>query len=289
MANRRPQRTAVSTRGIPELGVDAPTAVGASAAAVGLAGVLIATDPAKRRKQQLADFDGDEKESVRNYFNQAGFDRWRRIYGTTDDVNKVQLDIREGHAQTIEKVLTWLREDGGVNGETACDAGCGTGSLTIPLALMGATVFASDISESMVRETEQRYKDVVSGGGAEAPKTPPAFAAQDLESITGKYDTVACLDVMIHYPQDRADAMIQHLANLANKRIILSFAPKTLYYTVLKRVGELFPGPSKTTRAYLHSEEDVEAALREAGWKVVRRDMTATSFYFSKLLEAVPV
>lgn len=288
LASRRPHRAAVSARGVPELGVDAPTAVGAGAAVVGLAGVLIAADPENRRKQQLADFDGDEKESVRNYFNTAGFDRWRRIYGDTGDVNKVQLDIREGHALTIDKVLKWLREEGGVEGETACDAGCGTGSLSIPLALMGATVFASDISDSMVRETEKRYQDVVSGGGVEAPKTTPSFTAQDLESITGKYDTVACLDVMIHYPQDQANDMIRHLASLANKRIILSFAPKTLYYSVLKRVGELFPGPSKATRAYLHSEEDVETALRAAGWKVVKRDMTATNFYFSRLLEAVP-
>jgi hypothetical protein len=26
---------------------------------------------------------GDEKESVRNYFNTAGFERWNKIYGTT--------------------------------------------------------------------------------------------------------------------------------------------------------------------------------------------------------------
>ena len=39
--------------------------------------------------------------------------------------------------------------------------------------------------------------------------------------------------------------MITHLAGLAEKRLIISFAPYTLYYSVLKRVGELFPGPSK--------------------------------------------
>ncbi len=50
---------------------------------------------------------------------------------------------------------------------------------------------------------------------------------------------------MIHYPQDKADAMISHLASLADKRLIISFAPKTLAYSVLKRIGELFPGPSK--------------------------------------------
>lgn len=87
--------------------------------------------------------------------------------------------------------------------------------------------------------------------------------------------------------------------------------------------GELFPGSAKATRAYLHKEDDVEAALAkvrralsapprrrglsersaspallshsmrcallllcvQVGWKVKRREMTSTSFYFSKLLE----
>ena len=94
---------------------------------------------------------------------------------------------------------------------------------------------------------------------------------------------------MIHYPQDKADGMVKHLASLADKRLMVSFAPKTPYYSVLKRIGELFPGPSKATRAYLHAEEDVERALNEAGWKVVKREMTGTQFYFSRLLEAVPM
>ena len=45
----------------------------------------------------------------------------------------------------------------------------------------------------------------------------------------------------------------------------------------------------QATRAYLHAEADVEAALKRAGFAVVKREMTATSFYFSRLLEAVRV
>lgn len=45
--------------------------------------------------------------------------------------------------------------------------------------------------------------------------------------------------------QDKADGMIAHLASLAEQRLIISFAPNTLAYSILKRVGELFPGPSK--------------------------------------------
>jgi len=37
----------------------------------------------------------------------------------------------------------------------------------------------------------------------------------------------------------------------------------------------------------LHAEDDVEAALKKCGFKVVKREMTATNFYFSRLLEAV--
>ena len=108
---------------------------------------------------------------------------------------------------------------------------------------------------------------------------------QDLESLTGRYHTVICLDVLIHYPQDKAAEMIAHLGSLAESRLILSFAPKTLAYTVLKKIGDFFPGPSKATRAYLHREADVVRILANQGWTVDRNAMTKTSFYFSRLLE----
>ena len=39
---------------------------------------------------------GDEKAAVANYFNGVGFERWNKIYGTTDDVNSVR--VRPVHA-----------------------------------------------------------------------------------------------------------------------------------------------------------------------------------------------
>jgi magnesium-protoporphyrin O-methyltransferase len=117
----------------------------------------------------------------------------------------------------------------------------------------------------------------------------PKFEVSDLESLKGNFDTVVCLDVLIHYPQEKADDMIAHLASLAKKRLLLSFAPRTFYFDFLKRVGELFPGPSKATRAYLHAERDIEAALRKVGWRVKNRGFISTQFYFAKLVEAVPI
>ncbi|MEM9482570.1 MAG: magnesium protoporphyrin IX methyltransferase [Cyanobacteria bacterium P01_F01_bin.116] len=222
----------------------------------------------------------DDKTIVREYFNAQGFARWSRIYGD-GQVNKVQQDIRKGHQQTVDHVLAWFKQDDDAQGLTVCDAGCGVGSLSIPLAAMGARVFASDISEKMVEEAVYRAKEQL------PPEAVPTFDAQDLETLDGSYHTVICLDVLIHYPQEKAGDMIAHLSSLAEERLILSFAPKNLFYIVLKRIGEFFPGPSKATRAYLHSEADVRAALKANGWEIKRKEFTATQFYFSRLVEAV--
>ncbi len=216
-----------------------------------------------------------ERAVVRDYFNSLGFDRWRRIYGD-GEVNRVQRDIREGHARTLETVLGWL---GDVKDVSICDAGCGVGSLSIPLAERGAKVFASDISEKMVGEAIAR-RDAQLGQSEN-----PTFGVADLESISGSYDTVICLDVMIHYPEADALAMLTHLTSLAQNRLIFSFAPKTTLLVLLKKIGELFPGPSKTTRAYQHRETVLVKHLASLGWQVQQRATIKSSFYFAWTLD----
>ncbi|MBF2004585.1 MAG: magnesium protoporphyrin IX methyltransferase [Chlorogloeopsis fritschii C42_A2020_084] len=221
----------------------------------------------------------DDKTIVKEYFNSTGFDRWRRIYGN-GEVNKVQLDIRNGHQQTVDTVLSWLKADNNLAELSICDAGCGVGSLSIPLAAGGAKVYASDISEKMVEEAKQRASQTLENPGN------LTLAVQDLETLSGDYHTVICLDVLIHYPQDKADEMISHLCSLAQSRVILSFAPKTFGLSILKKIGSFFPGASKATRAYLHRETDVVKILEKNGFSVQRQAMTRTRFYFSRLLEA---
>lgn len=222
----------------------------------------------------------NDKAIVKDYFNATGFDRWRRIYGD-GEVNKVQNDIRIGHQKTIDTVISWLKADQNLANITICDAGCGVGSLSIPLAQEGATVFASDISEKMVGEAKEKATAAI------ADPSKITFEVHDLESITGNYHTVCCLDVLIHYPDEDMAKMIGHLASLAQKRIILSFAPKKPCLVLLKKIGELFPGPSKTTRAYQHKEKDIIKILEENGFTIARNDMTSTRFYYSRILEAV--
>ncbi len=221
----------------------------------------------------------DDKTIVREYFNSTGFDRWRRIYGD-GEVNKVQLDIRTGHQQTVDTVIGWLKDDGNLPELSICDAGCGVGSLSIPLAADGAKIYASDISEKMVTEAKDRALATLENS------ENTTFAVQDLESLSGSYHTVICLDVLIHYPQEKADEMVSHLCSLAESRVIMSFAPKNCALTILKKIGSFFPGPSKATRAYLHREADVVKILESNGFTVQRQAMTKTRFYYSRLLEA---
>ena len=220
-----------------------------------------------------------EKAVVQDYFNSTGFERWNRIYSDSGEVNRVQRNIRIGHQKTVDNVLAWLQEQGNLAGRSFCDAGCGVGSLSLPLAQLGAgSIAASDLSEAMVGEASRRAAE------AGIATSQLQFSASDLESLEGRYDTVICLDVFIHYPQQPAEAMVRHLAGMAENHLIVSFAPYTPLLAVLKKIGELFPGPSKTTRAYTLKEEGIVAAAAEAGFKPVRRSLNKAPFYFSRLL-----
>tara|TARA_B100000700_G_scaffold330816_1_gene459243 strand:+ start:1271 stop:1984 length:714 start_codon:yes stop_codon:yes gene_type:complete len=222
----------------------------------------------------------DEKNEVSLYFNGTGFDRWNRIYSESEEVNTVQQNIRKGHQKTVDDVLRWISETGDLDKISFCDAGCGVGSLSIPLAEMGASsISVSDISQAMIDETKRRVKS----SGLDMNKFK--FSTTDLEGIKGSFHTVICLDVFIHYPQDDAEEMVKHLCGLSSKRLIVSFAPYTPLLALLKKIGQFFPGPSKTTRAYTLKEEGIIKAAREQGFSIVRNKLNNAPFYFSKLIE----
>ena len=221
-----------------------------------------------------------EKSEVKDYFNGTGFDRWKRIYSRSDDVNTVQKNIRKGHQKTVDDVIEWIKQDPEIRSKAFCDAGCGVGSLTIPLLSLGINnIQVSDISSSMINETRKR----INSAGLSSKKVK--FKVCDLESLKGNFDYVICLDVFIHYPQSVAEEMVQHLCDLSKSNLIVSFAPYTPFLQVLKNIGKLFPGPSKTTRAYTLREKGIIRAAREKGFEVVQQKLNQAPFYFSKLIE----
>ena len=99
-----------------------------------------------------------EKQEVKGYFETTGFDRWNRIYSDSDDVNKVQRNIRIGHQKTVDNVLAWLQEQGNLASRSFCDAGCGVGSLTLPLAQLGAGSIAAERSEAAIGRASCRER-----------------------------------------------------------------------------------------------------------------------------------
>jgi magnesium-protoporphyrin O-methyltransferase len=220
-----------------------------------------------------------EKAEVQAYFESTGFERWNRIYSDSEEVNRVQRNIRIGHQKTVDAVLAWLQQQGDLASRSFCDAGCGVGSLSLPLAALGAgSIAASDLSAAMVAEASRRATEA----GLASERL--SFTASDLESLQGRYDTVICLDVFIHYPQAAAEAMVKHLAAMAERQLIFSFAPYTPLLAVLKQIGQLFPGPSKTTRAYTLREDGIVAAAASAGFRPVHRSLNQAPFYFSRLI-----
>ncbi|GLT37419.1 hypothetical protein SLA2020_117370 [Shorea laevis] len=103
---------------------DLPAVDGTTVAVIGggsvatLTAVLSLAEPERRRRLQAEEVGGGDKEVVREYFNNSGFQRGKKIYGETDDVNKVQLDIRLGHSKTVENVMKMLTDEGSLKGVT---------------------------------------------------------------------------------------------------------------------------------------------------------------------------
>ena len=221
-----------------------------------------------------------EKSEVREYFNGTGFDRWNKIYSKSDEINTVQKNIRKGHQKTVDDVITYIKHYPELTKKSFCDAGCGVGSLAIPLLRLGIKdLQLSDISSEMIKETKKRINEL----GLNKRKIK--FATCDLEQLRGLFDVVICLDVFIHYPQPVAEEMVKHLCDLSKEKLIVSFAPYTPVLSILKNIGKLFPGPSKTTRAYTLREKGIIKAANAKGFTVVRNKLNQAPFYFSKLIE----
>ena len=128
-----------------------------------------------------------EKNEVRDYFNGTGFDRWRKIYSKSEEINTVQKNIRKGHQKTVDDVITYIKNDPKLKSKTFCDAGCGVGSLAIPLLKLGIKdLQVSDISSEMVKETKKRINEL----GLNQRKIK--FSTSDLEQLKGFFDVVIC-------------------------------------------------------------------------------------------------
>ena len=135
-----------------------------------------------------------EKIEVREYFNGTGFNRWRNIYSKSEEVNAVQKNIRKGHQKTVDDVVSYVKNYPELTNKTFCDAGCGVGSLAIPLLRLGIKdLQVSDISSEMIKETKKRINKL----GLNQGKVK--FLTSDLVQLKGLFDVIVIHTKLIFF------------------------------------------------------------------------------------------
>ncbi|WP_237759189.1 magnesium protoporphyrin IX methyltransferase [Legionella erythra] len=214
-----------------------------------------------------------------DYFNHIGFERWKLIYSASDKANFIQKKIRQGHQQVVENLIGYLGKTDNIRNKSFCDAGCGVGIVAIELSKQSpSAIVASDISKAMVTEAKNRYSQQGNR------KINAQFIVSNLEDLQGKYDNVICLDVIFHYPQPVAEQMVDKLFQLADKMVIISFAPYSVLLATWKKIGELLPGAKKATRAHLLKMKPFINLAKKYNFKPVFIKKTNEFFYYSTLV-----
>lgn len=222
------------------------------------------------------------KTNLRAYFDGAGYERWAAIYGEGELRSRVRRTIRAGHSQMLETALAWLDEGVAVRGPQAhmLDAGCGTGLLTRALARRGHRVTAVDLAPQMAAATAEAVR-------RDGLESRVSCHSGDLEQVQGRFDAVACLDVLVHYPQIGFARMLAVLAGLTRGPLIVTYAPHNQLLAALHWLGGRFPKSERRTEIQMIPDAFVDAALAAHGMHPRRRARISRGFYHVTLLEAV--
>ncbi|GAB4215325.1 MAG: magnesium protoporphyrin IX methyltransferase [Roseiflexaceae bacterium] len=221
------------------------------------------------------------KTNLRAYFDGAGYERWAAIYGQGELRSRVRRTIRAGHSQMLDTALAWLDEGVAARGPQAhvLDAGCGTGLLTLALARRGYRVTAVDLAPQMATATAQAVREHGLEGRV-------ACRSGDLEQVEGRFDAVACLDVLVHYPRAGFAQMLGALADLTRGPLVVTYAPHNRLLAALHWLGGRFPKSERRTEIQMTPDPFVDAVLAAKGMRVRRRARVSSGFYHVTLIEA---
>lgn len=233
----------------------------------------------------------EHKQKLLAYFDGLGFERWSAIYGDAE-VSRIRQTIRAGHARMLALAEQWICEGVGSwqssvagelpaadRGPTILDAGCGTGLLSVALARRGLRVDAVDLAPQMAQAAERAAR---AAGVAEQVRARSA----DLEELAGRYDAVACLDVLVHYPEPGFAQICRQLARLSAGPLVFTYAPRERLLAALHWLGGRFPTNHRRTEIQMIPPPFVERTLMEAGMRVRRSARVSQGFYHVTLVEA---
>lgn len=219
------------------------------------------------------------KARLRHYFDGVGFARWSAIYGQAE-LSPIRRSIRAGHNQMLAQALAWLAEfPSSTEQPRALDAGCGTGLFSLELARRGYQVTAADLAPQMAHATAS----AVAAAGLSAQVN---CQVADLETLSGRYDLVACFDVLIHYPPAPFVSMLRHLASLSSANLLFTYAPHSPFLAAMHRVGGFFPHSQRRTTIAMIPEHLVRSTLADCGFNLLQTRRISVGFYHVALVAA---
>lgn len=216
------------------------------------------------------------KDQLRQYFNGVGFERWAAIYGEVP-LSMIRRTVREGHEQMLAQAESWLLA--ACPGGTLLDAGCGTGLFSIMMARHGFSVTAVDIAPRMV---EVARANAQQAGVADRIQ----FQVGDAESVEGRFDAVACFDVLVHYPRESFTDLCRVLARRSTGPFIFTYAPYNRLLALMHWVGGHLPHDHRRTEIQMTPDAVVAAALAGEGMRLRQTVGVSHGFYHVRLAEA---
>jgi magnesium-protoporphyrin O-methyltransferase len=216
---------------------------------------------------------------VEAYFDRTAADAWKRL--TSDaPVSGIRATVRAGRDEMRQTLLDWLPTD--LTGRRLLDAGCGTGMLTLEAARRGASVYAVDLSPTLIDNARERLP-------AELADRVEYAVGDMLAPGQGDFDHVVAMDSIIHYELDDALAVIAGLAARARVSVLFTFAPRTRALALMHAVGQWFPRGDRSPAIVPVAEERMRERLRGApefaGWTLGRSRRISRGFYTSHAME----
>ena len=173
---------------------------------------------------------------VETYFDKTASKTWEQL--TSDaPVSKIRQTVRAGRERMRHKLLNRLPKE--IKGARILDAGCGTGQLTAELVKRGASVVATDISQSLIKIAKERISD--------RHHNKINFHVGDLCSKNlGKFDYVVAMDSLIYYSLEDLTRILTELKQRTDREIIFTVAPRTKLLQAMWYLGKLAPKGDKS-------------------------------------------